>query len=81
VRTQDTTIKEYFIKMLNITNTKQRTFNLEYDVIEIHHNPNIKNRPYLIRVFNYNSVDPDEIRIDENELKNLYSILKENKLL
>ena len=67
--------------MLNITNTKQRTFNLEYDVIEIHHNPNIKNRPYLIRVFNYNSVDPDEIRIDENELKNLYSILKENKLL
>jgi hypothetical protein len=67
--------------MLNITNTKQRTFNLEYDVIEIHHNPNIKNRPYLIRVFNYNSFDPDEIRIDENELKNLYSILKENKLL
>jgi hypothetical protein len=67
--------------MLNINSTKQRTFNLDYDIIEVHHNPNLKNKPYLIRVFNYNSVDPDEIRIDENELKNLYSILKENKLL
>jgi hypothetical protein len=67
--------------MLNVNSTKQQTFNLDYDIIEVHHNPNLKNKPYLVRVFNYNSVDPDELRLDENELKNLYSILKENKLL
>lgn len=67
--------------MLNVNSTKQRTFNLDYDVIEVHHNPNLKNKPYLIRVFNYNSVDPDELRLDEDEIKNLYGILKDNKLL
>ena len=61
--------------------TKVRTLELEYDRIEIHHNINLKNKPYLIRVFSYNNSDPNEIRIEEKDLKNLYSILKENKLL
>jgi hypothetical protein len=59
--------------------TLVRTIELEYDLIEIHHNPNLKNKPYLIRVFNYNSDEPSEIRL--NEINNLYSILKKYKLL
>jgi len=61
--------------------TKVRTLELEYDLIEIHHNVNVKNKPYLIRIFSYNNSDPSEIRIEEKDLENLYSILKENKLL
>ena len=61
--------------------TKLRTIVLEYDLIEIHHNQNLKNKPYLIRVFSYNNNDPHEIRLDEVELKNLYNILKEYKYL
>ena len=64
-----------------VSMTKVRTLELEYDLIEIHHNINLKSKPYLIRVFNYNSSDPSEIRIEEKDLENLYSILKENKLL
>ena len=54
---------------------------LEYDLIEIHHNKNLKNKPYLVRVFSYNKDDPHEIRLNETELKNLYKILREYKLL
>ena len=61
--------------------TKLRTIVLEYDLIEIHHNKNLKNKPYLVRVFSYNNNDPHEIRLDEVELKNLYNILKEYKYL
>lgn len=60
--------------------TKIRTLNLEYDLIEIHYNPNLKNKPYLVRVFNYNNTDPDEFRLSEEDVKkNLYQILKTNK--
>lgn len=52
---------------------------LEYDLIEIHHNPNIKNKPYLVRVYNYNNNDPTEIRLEE--IDNLFSVLKEYKVL
>ena len=61
--------------------TKLRTIVLEYDLIEIHHNKNLKNKPYLIRLFSYNNNDPQEIRLNETELKDLYKILKEYKLL
>lgn len=56
--------------------TKLRTIDLEYDLIEIHYNRNLKNKPYLIRVFSYHSSDPNEIRLNETELKDLYKILK-----
>jgi hypothetical protein len=60
--------------------TKIRTLSLEYDLIEIHYNPNLKNKPYLVRVFNYNNIDPDEFRLSEEDVKkNLYQILKTNK--
>jgi hypothetical protein len=58
-----------------------RTIVLEYDLIEIHYNKKLKNKPYLIRVFSYNNIDPYELRIDSNELKDLYKILKQHKIL
>lgn len=61
--------------------TKLRTIMLEFDLIEIHHNPNLKKKPYLVRVFSYNNSDPHELRLDEVELKNLYNILKDYKYL
>ena len=60
--------------------TKLRTIILEYDLIEIHHNKNLKNKPYL-RVFSYNNSDPHELRLNEDDLKNLYKILKDYKYL
>jgi hypothetical protein len=61
--------------------TKLRTIVLEYDLIEIHHNKNLKNKPYLVRVFSYNNSDPHEIRLNETELKDLYKILKNYKYI
>ena len=63
------------------TSTRIRTIHLEHDLIEIHHNSLLKNKPYLIRFFSYNNFDPAELRCDETELQNLYSLLKEHKLL
>lgn len=67
--------------MLSSVSTLIRTLELEYDLVEVHHNPSLKNKPYLVRVFNYNNSDPTEIRIDEKEVKNLYKVLKDQKLL
>jgi len=61
--------------------TKLRTIMLEFDLIEVHHNPNLKKKPYLVRVFNYNNNDPHELRLEESELKNLYKILKDYRYL
>ena len=58
-----------------------RTIVLEYDLIEIHYNKKLKNKPYLVRVFSYNNSDPHELRIDISELKDLYKILKQHKFL
>lgn len=61
--------------------TKIRTIVLENDLIEIHHNQYLKNKPYLVRVFSYNNSDPHELRLSEDDLKNLYNILKNYKYL
>lgn len=61
--------------------TLLRTLELDYDLIEIHHNPMLKNKPYLVKVFNYNNTDPNEIRLDDEEIKQLYKVLKKHKLL
>lgn len=61
--------------------TLLRTLNLEYDVIDIHYNELLKNKPYLVRVFSYNNTDPRELRLNKEELDQLYQILKEHKLL
>ena len=58
-----------------------RTIVLEYDLIEIHYNKKLKNKPYLVRVFSYNNNDPHELRINSSELKDLYKILKQHKIL
>jgi len=61
--------------------TKIRTLDLDYDLIEIHHNPNLKNKPYLVRIFNYNNNYPEELRLDEKDIQNLYNILRQHKLI
>jgi len=57
-----------------------RTIQLEYDLIEIHHNPLLKNKPYLIKVFSYFN-EYQELRLEEKDMKNLYNILKDKKYL
>lgn len=61
--------------------TKIRTIKLDFDLIEVHHNKRLSKKPYLVRIFNYNSDEPSEIRLEECQVKNLYSILKQEKLL
>ena len=61
--------------------TLVRTLNLEYDVVEIHYNELLNNKPYLIRVFSYNNTDPSELRLDEEQVNNLYQTLKQQDLL
>ena len=61
--------------------TKIRTIILEYDLIEIHYNKNLKNKPYLVKVFSYNNSEPNELRLDRDEIKDLYNILKQYRYL
>lgn len=58
-----------------------RTIVLEYDLVEVHYNPNLKNNPYLVRMFSYNSSDPVELRLEKKEVDNLYQTLKKYELL
>lgn len=58
-----------------------RTLELDYDLIEIHYNPNLSKRQYLVRIFSYSQTDPQEIRLDEKDMDSLYQIMKEHKLL
>ena len=57
-----------------------RTLVLEYDIIEIHYNSILKNKPYLVRVFNYDN-EPTELRLDKKDIDKLYYILKQNNLI
>ena len=61
------------------THTLIKTLELEYDLIEIHYNSNLNNKPYLVRIYNYNNDDPEEIRLDEKDLMNVYKILKDRQ--
>lgn len=61
--------------------TKIRTIELDNDLIEIHYNKNLSKKPYLVRVFSYFHCDPNEIRLDEDEIKDLFNVLKKHKLL
>ena len=54
---------------------------LDYTLIEIHYSPLLKNKPYLVRVYNWDIPEPTELRLDKKELQNLYRILEENGLL
>lgn len=60
--------------------TKIRTIVLEFDLIEIHYNNMLTHKPYLVRIFNYDN-EPNELRLNEIELDNLYVILKKYKYL
>lgn len=54
---------------------------LDCEIIEIHYNSYLKTKPYLVRIFSYLNFDPEELRLDEEEIKNLYNILKERNLV
>lgn len=54
---------------------------LDCEIIEIHYNSCLKTKPYLVRIFSYLNFDPEELRLDEEEIKNLYNILKERNLV
>jgi hypothetical protein len=64
-----------------MTTTLIRTLHLEDDLVEVHYNPHLKNNPYLVRIFSYNSSDPVELRLEKKEVDNLYQVLKEKNLL
>jgi hypothetical protein len=49
--------------------------------IEIHYNPILKKKPYLVKIYNWNNNEPEELRLEQNEIDNLYKILKEKKYL
>jgi hypothetical protein len=51
------------------------------ETIEIHHNQVLTKRPYLVRIFKYTNYDPAELRLNEEEIKDLYNILKEQNLI
>jgi hypothetical protein len=59
--------------------TKVQTIMLENNIIEIHYNTNLKSNPYLIRIFSYNNNYPNELRLNETEIQDLYNILKRYK--
>jgi hypothetical protein len=61
--------------------TLLKTINLEFDRIEVHYNKSLKNKPYLVRFVNYNNGERQELRLTEEDVKNLYNILKEHQLL
>jgi hypothetical protein len=48
--------------------TKIKTIDTGYYLIEIHHNPMLSNKPYLVRVYEYDK-EPVEMRAAENEIK------------
>jgi hypothetical protein len=52
-----------------------RIIELENGLIEIHYNPILKKRPYLVRIFNCNN-EPQELRLEKNQIDNLYNILE-----
>ena len=58
-----------------------RTLNLDYDLIEIHYNPLLKTKPYLVRVFNWDDSESVELRLDKKEVDNLYVVLTQKGLL
>jgi hypothetical protein len=58
-----------------------RVIELDYNLIEVHYNHLLKNKPYLVRVFNWNDSEPSEIRLKKKQVEDLYNTLKEFNLL
>jgi len=58
-----------------------RTLELDYDLIEVHYNSLLKNKPYLVRVYNWDSSEPEELRLEKTEVDSLYKVLTKEGLL
>lgn len=56
--------------------TKLKTIILENDIIEILYNKNLTNKPYLLRLINYNN-ELYEMRADADDLKKLRDIISD----
>jgi hypothetical protein len=56
--------------------TKLKTIILENDIIEILYNKNLTNKPYLLRLVNYNN-ELYEMRADADDLKKLRDIISD----
>ena len=67
--------------MYEVSKTLITIIQLEFDLVELHYNPNLKYKPYLVRVYNYNNSDPEELRLEIEEADDLYNTLKKHKLL
>lgn len=61
--------------------TLVRTLHLDYDLIEIHFNSLLKNKPYLVKIYNWNNTESEELRLNQEEIDNLYKVLKESNFL
>lgn len=58
-----------------------KTIVFDYDLIEIHYSPLLKNKPYLVRVYNWGSSEPEELRLEKTEVDSLYKVLTKEGLL
>lgn len=56
--------------------TLQRTINLDNYIIEIHFNSMLKDKPYLVRIFNYD-IDIVEMRATQTEIDNFLKDISE----
>jgi len=54
--------------------TKIQTIIVDDNVIDIHYNENLKQKPYLVRLFNYSN-EIYELRLDTDDLRELSHIL------
>lgn len=57
-------------------NQKEKYLILENDIVEILHNANLKNKPYLIRLVNFSN-ENYEIRVDRADIKFLVNFLQD----
>jgi hypothetical protein len=67
-------------KKKNINSNLIRTIDLGDYLIEIYHNILLKNNPYLVRIFSYDT-ETIELRLEKKDIKNLCKTLKEYKLI
>jgi hypothetical protein len=56
-----------------------QVISLDSCTIEIHHNPLLKNKPCLVRIFDWDNNNPYEIRLNQEDIRKLNEILREYK--
>ena len=54
--------------------TKLSEINYGDYIVQIHYSPNVKVKPYLIRIYSYHD-EPHEIRVEKEELNTLSQLI------